>query len=289
MAGGDETSGKKTETTPDTNSPFYIHASDYPKQMQVNETLNDNNYADWSQEMMNFLFAKNKVGFVDGSLKRPEQTAAEYMLWMRCDAMVKGWLTTAMEKEIRSSVKYANAASEIWNNLKERFGKESAPRAYELKQTLSMTHQDGTTISVYYTKLRGLWDEIDSILSIPKCTCGLCTFDVGKNSVMLKEKERLYEFLMGLDNQFSVIKTQILAMNPLPNLGNAYHLVAEDERQRSISTEKRPSQDAAAFKTWTLTRKEGIKGQKQHSFAPRDTKRVETKETCTVCGKECFG
>ncbi|XP_071727907.1 uncharacterized protein [Rutidosis leptorrhynchoides] len=157
MAGNEETSsGKQTETAPHTNSPYYIHASDYPKQMHVNENLNDNNYADWSQEMMNFLFAKNKVGFVDKTIPKLVKTSPEYMMWKRCDAMVNGWLTIAMKKEIRNSVKYANAASKIWDDLKERFGKESVPRAYELKQTLQLTHQDGTSISVYYTKLRGL-------------------------------------------------------------------------------------------------------------------------------------
>ncbi|XP_071705311.1 uncharacterized protein [Rutidosis leptorrhynchoides] len=139
---GDEgnRSGKSTNDPMATNLPMYIHPSDYPKQMHVNETLTDMNYTDWSQEMMNFLFAKNKVGFVNGSLKKPNEDSEEYMSWMRCDAMVKEWLTTAMEKDIRSSVKYANSAYEIWNDLKERFAKESAPRAYELKQTLSTTH-----------------------------------------------------------------------------------------------------------------------------------------------------
>ncbi|GKF37666.1 putative gag-pre-integrase domain, LTR copia-type gag-polypeptide, partial [Tanacetum coccineum] len=74
---------------------------------------------------------------------------------MRCDAMIKGWLTTSMEKEIRTSFKYANTAAEIWLDLHERFGKESAPRAYELKQAISNTQQDGLTVSVYYLKLRG--------------------------------------------------------------------------------------------------------------------------------------
>lgn len=123
----------------DHNSPLYIHASDYPRQMHVNDALNDNNYIDWSQEMMNFLFAKNKTGFVDGSIKKPEQDSPTYMAWMRCDAMIKGWLNTAMEKEIRVSVKYASTAEEIWSDLQERFGKESAPRAYELKQSLTTT------------------------------------------------------------------------------------------------------------------------------------------------------
>ena len=38
--------------------------------------------------------------------------------------------------------------------------------------------------------------------------------------VDLREKERLYEFLMGFDNKFDVIRTQILAMNSVPKLEN---------------------------------------------------------------------
>ena len=286
MAGEEAAQGNKKIEGPDANSPLYIHASDYPKQMHVNEALTDNNYADWSQEMMNFLFAKNKVGFIDGSIEKPEEKSIDYMPWMRCDAMIKGWLTTAMENEIRTSVKYANTASEIWADLKERFGKESAPRAYELKQTLSMTHQNGATVSVYYTKLRSLWDEIGSVLPVPRCECNGCKCDIGKRISGLKDKERLYEFLMGLDNNFSVIRTQILAMNPIPSLGNAYHLVAEDERQRAISADKKPAVEAAAFKTHTPMRREGNQNQKRDKPVQKEVKRGDVVEHCTFCGKD---
>ncbi|PWA69970.1 reverse transcriptase, RNA-dependent DNA polymerase, Gag-polypeptide of LTR copia-type [Artemisia annua] len=135
--------------------------------MHANDTLTYNNYADWSQEMMNFLFAKNKFGFIDESIKKHLKTVGDYMLWMRYDAMVKGWLTTPMEKDIRNILKY----------------KESFPRAYKLKQILTGTQQAGTSVSAYYTKLRGL----------------CCTCDIKKMMVDLREKERLYEFLIGFD------------------------------------------------------------------------------------------
>ncbi|KAL8245355.1 hypothetical protein R6Q59_011613 [Mikania micrantha] len=93
-----------------------------------------------------------------------------------------------MEKEIRGSVKYANTSLEIWNDLKERFGKESTPRAYELKQSLTITHQDGTSVSAYYTKLHALWDEIQRVLPLPRCTCGNCMCDLGKKINEFKEK-----------------------------------------------------------------------------------------------------
>ncbi|XP_076914078.1 uncharacterized protein LOC143572951 [Bidens hawaiensis] len=247
----ESSSSNKVENGPDVNSPLYLHPSDYPKQLHVNETLNDHNYTDWSQEMMNFLFAKNKVGFVDGSIKKPEKSSSDYMPWMRCDAMIKGWLTTAMEKEIRASVKYA--------------GKYA-----------------------YYTKLRSIWDEISSVLPTPRCTCDGCSCDIGRKVNEAKEKERLYEFLMGLDNEFSVIKTQILATKPIPNLNNAYHLVAEDERQRSISFEKKPT-ESAAFKVSLPNRREGNSSReapKRDKATMKETKRNDLVDHCTFCGKD---
>ncbi|XP_076937402.1 uncharacterized protein LOC143605019 [Bidens hawaiensis] len=192
-------SDNKTETkTIDPNSPYYIHASDYPRQMQVNDALNDNNYNDWVQEMTNFFTAR-----------------------------------------------------EIWCDLKERFGKESAPLAYELKQSLIDTRQDGLSVSAYYTKIRGFWDEIQSSLPTPSCTCGNCSCGLGKRISDFKDRERLYEFLMGLDAEFSAIRTHVLSMKPNLTLGEAYRLASEDEQQRNIATMKRPFNEPAAFQTFS--------------------------------------
>ena len=103
--------------------------------------------------------------------------------------------------------------------------------------------------------------------------------------VELKEKERLYKFLMGLDDKFSVIRTQILAMSPVPSLGKAYHLVPEDERQRTISGDKKPAAESAAFRTFTHGRKEGNSNQQRDRPAVKD-KRSEVVEHCTFHGKD---
>ncbi|XP_076920481.1 uncharacterized protein LOC143581614 [Bidens hawaiensis] len=118
------TSGKEEETNnnggvSEYTSPYYIHASDYPRQLHVSDILTDGYYNDWSQEMLNFLFAKNKVVFIDGTIKKPESNDPSYIAWIRCDAMIKGWLHTVMEKEIRTSVKYVASAQDIWADLKE--------------------------------------------------------------------------------------------------------------------------------------------------------------------------
>ncbi|KAL7612214.1 hypothetical protein Lser_V15G08495 [Lactuca serriola] len=230
--------------------------------MHVNDALMDNNYNDWVQEMENFLFAKNKIGVIDESIIKPEKTEADDMAWMRCDAMIKGWLTTAMENEIRTSIKYANNAVEMWSDLRERFGKET-----------------------YYTKLRGLWDEIQSVLLTPRCTCDKCDCGLGKSLVELKEKERLYEFLMGLDSEFSIVRTQILALKPTPSLGFAYHHVVEDEQQRSITNTKRPTVEAIAFQAYTKTNT----NQHGNKAVEKITKQGEHYSFCDKDGHTCDG
>lgn len=72
---------------------------------------------------------------------------------------------------------------------------------------------------------------------------------MGKRLIESKETERIYEFLIGLDDKFRTIKTQILITKRMLNLGTVYHLVVEDEQQKNISATRKPVVivEAAAF------------------------------------------
>lgn len=163
--------------------------------------------------------------------------------------MIRGWLHISMDKEIRTSVKHAKTVQEIWEDLKERFGSSSAPRAFELKREITLTRQGKLSVSAYYTKLKGLWDEFQATSPIPKCKCNNCTCNMGKQLIEMRDKEHLYEFLMGLDESFGIVKTQILSTRPMVSLGAAFHIVSEDERQKQITSGGRTQVDATAFQT----------------------------------------
>ncbi|CAL1405238.1 unnamed protein product [Linum trigynum] len=226
-----------------------IQASDNPGQLFVGELLNDSNYGEWVTDMTEALIAKNKLGIVDGSVVKPEAAGELREAWLQCDALVKGWLKTAMDKEVRSSIRYAKTAREMWVDLEARFGKGSAPRAYELRQLISSLRQEKLSVSTFFTKLRGYWEEMQTIKPIPRCTCGQCTCDVGKQVMENLESDRLFDFLMGLGDAFATVKTQILSMRPTPTLGEAYRLVATEEQHKQISANMRPHVEAAALQT----------------------------------------
>lgn len=57
MADKAETPQDSGSNVVDYNSRYYLHPSDHPRQMLVNDALPDKNYADWARKMENFLFA----------------------------------------------------------------------------------------------------------------------------------------------------------------------------------------------------------------------------------------
>ena len=80
---------------------------------------------------------------------------------------------------------------------------------------------------------------------------------------------------MGLDGEFSIIRTQILATKPIPSLGNAYHLVAEDEQQRSIAGGKKPVSETMAFQASA-----------KRGWTPNRVGQRENKGHCDHCGRD---
>lgn len=46
---------------------------------------------------------------------------------------------------------------------------------------------------------------------------------------MIKEEDRLMQFLMGLNDVHNIIRTNILKIAPMPNVRQAYSLAIQDE------------------------------------------------------------
>ncbi|KAK9089310.1 hypothetical protein Scep_028392 [Stephania cephalantha] len=115
---------------------------------------------------------------------------------------------------------------ELWKDLEERFSQGNDPQIYQLKTEMMNTLQQGMTVSAYYTKLKGIWEELNIYSQIPPCTCGLAKVLVGE-----REKEKVHRFLMGLNEKYKIVRSQILNTEPLPSLCRVYAQVAQEERQ----------------------------------------------------------
>lgn len=80
--------------------------------------------------------------------------------------------------------------------------------------------------------MKALWDELASYHDPITCTCGGL-----KGLAEREDKERVMQFLMGLNDSFSTIRGSILFMNPLPNTRKVHALTLQHERQAKVAAD----------------------------------------------------
>ena len=73
--------------------------------------------------------------------------------------------------------------------------------------------------------MKALWDELASYHDPISCSCGGIKFLAER-----EEKERVMQFLMGLNDSFSTIHGSILMMSPLPDMRKLHALILQQER-----------------------------------------------------------
>jgi hypothetical protein len=120
------------------SSPYFLHSADHPGAVLVSNSLTGDNYITWKRAMKMALNAKNKFGFVDGSLTRPTLNSTDLHLWERCNDMVLSWILNSIDKSLINNVIYYNNPREIWINLEERFSQGNNPRIFKLKRDISI-------------------------------------------------------------------------------------------------------------------------------------------------------
>ncbi|XP_074347627.1 uncharacterized protein LOC141686492 [Apium graveolens] len=228
-------------------SPYYIHPSDNPGMKLVSTQFDGTGYTDWKRSMLLSLTAKNKTGFIDGSIEKPSVDDDAYKAWDICNSMLISWLLGVLDQSIARSVLYFKSARDIWVNLEERYGQTSGTLLFSLQQALHEVRQGQDSISTYYTKIKMIWDQLDSIDPIPSCECAQCACFITQKLVKSQDDRRLVEFLMKLSDGFEVIRGSILVMSPLPTISHAYRLLLQEENHKKLYQNSHPHEGVMAF------------------------------------------
>ncbi|XP_049358902.1 uncharacterized protein LOC125823596 [Solanum verrucosum] len=196
------------------NHPLYLQASDAPGVILVLIKLTGpENYAMWCRSMKLALRGKGKLGFVDGSCRKTAFKGVLEEQWKKCNAIELSWIASTVTSELLPGIIYASNAKRVWEDFKERV------------LTLYVTS--------YYSKLRDLWAELDVMIPSPCCNFEDSTAYMGH-----LRSHRLLQFLMGLNESFSSIRSNIVAQKPVVTVNEAY-AVAAQESQRALGVSER--------------------------------------------------
>lgn len=115
------------------SSSYFLHHNDNPGILLVSQLLSEDNYNSWSRSMRIALRAKNKLGFIDGSLSfSSNSTDPTHDAWHRYNDMMFSWILNYVSKKIAASCIYIDTAIALWADLKERFSQSNRPRIFQL-------------------------------------------------------------------------------------------------------------------------------------------------------------
>ena len=97
--------------------------------------------------MLNVLRAKNKLGFINGVLKKPTDNPQEALAWSKCDGLVISWLTNSINPILYDSIVYHETALDLWKDLEERFGHSND--IHELRREIATMTLGATSVSFF--------------------------------------------------------------------------------------------------------------------------------------------
>lgn len=206
----------------DVTSPLYLHPSESSYSVAVSKLTGSSDYRAWQRSMQIALSSKRKLGFVKGTVLRPTDDAIKAEQWDTCNSTVIGWLHGSVSESIKSSILFLNTARLIWSSLEKQFSLTNGSRKYKLKRDLYNLKQNGVPVHQYYTMMGALWQELDSMSALPAITTtgnDITTFL--RAMERQHEENRLFEFLNGLDDDYSPQRSQFLLMSPLPTVETA--------------------------------------------------------------------
>ncbi|GJS54029.1 ribonuclease H-like domain-containing protein [Tanacetum coccineum] len=185
---------------------LFLHPNDVTTTPLISVKLTGTEiYNIWSCAMKHVIGSKNKLGFLDDTCKRPDDS----------DPLVKQW--------------------DMCNSV-ETYDKVDGSVTFNLHKSINSLSQNGMPLSDYYHKLNSLWRQFDALTSLPACSC-TAKKEIEKHNQLIK----LMQFLMGLDDVYFPIRSNILTRDPLPSVKSAFAIIFGEESHRGVVSNNTPS------------------------------------------------
>lgn len=270
---------RKDEAT--SSSPYMLYGSDNPGAVICSVKLNGVNYNEWSSEMVNALQAKRKLGFIRGTLKKPEETSPDVENWLTVNSMIVGWIRASIEPKVRSTVTYVTDAHQLWEDLKQRFSVGNTLRVHQTKSQLAACRQDGQSVLDYFGKLSTLWEELQMYQPLHACTCGAAAATAKE-----REHEKIHQFVMGLDDsRFGNISTNVIGLDPLPSLGEIYNKMVREEQRLETARGRDQQQEAVGFVARQNSASSRQDSPSDSVSSKGDNSILRSRPLCSHCGR----
>lgn len=239
----------------ETTKPHYDDSNSVQKtgelqSIRASYRLNGKNYLKWSQFVRTYLKGRGRLSHLLTS--GPNKKDPKFDSWDEEDSMIMSWLWDSMEPTISDTCMFLDTAKDIWDFISRTYSKANyAAQVYEIKVKTAATKPGNKSVTEYANTLQNLWQELDHYRVFDmKCT---------EDAAILKKfitKDRIYEFLAGLNPEFDQVRVQVLSKDT-SSLEEAISMVRTEESRRSVMLEPQNIKGSALITKQELQKEKG--------------------------------
>ncbi|KAK9691437.1 hypothetical protein RND81_09G196600 [Saponaria officinalis] len=176
------------------------------------------------------LSAKRRLGYVTGKIPKPKEDEDKIEAWIVNNNQVITWILQNVSERIKMVIIYTPTAKGVWDTLEKRYTVSNGARKYKLNKESYEAVQNGKSVEEYYTQLQVIWDELESMSSLP--TLSKVTTEIAEYLTTVDkqaEERRLFQFLNGLDKQYGMLRSNMVMMDLLPTVEHTVSLVLQEK------------------------------------------------------------
>ncbi|XP_071708373.1 uncharacterized protein [Rutidosis leptorrhynchoides] len=132
----------------------------------------------------------------------------------------------SLSEDVYNGHIFSKTAESVWNELKETYDKIDASFTFNLYQKNNSCSQFGQPLSDYYHNLNAMWRQFDDMIKIDDIV------SVNKSFQEHNQFIKRMQFLMGIDDVYVPIRSQILTSDHVPSVKTAFSIISRDKSHR---------------------------------------------------------
>ncbi|XP_019189879.1 PREDICTED: uncharacterized protein LOC109184338 [Ipomoea nil] len=230
-------SSEQQRSLEDMENPLFLSPNENPSAVLVSPLLiGSSNYGSWCASMWIALEIKNKWCIVNGSVIEPNREHRQHTAWRRCNLMVCSWIFKSVHSSIAQSILHLDSARAVWEDLRSRFSQHDAQKISLLQNDIYGLRQRNLSINEYYTKCKTLWEEMNTLRPLPQSKCEpKCSCDLIGQIRKERDEDQVIRFLQGLNDEYNILKSNVLVLDPLLDVYKVFVMAEKMERQISFT------------------------------------------------------
>ncbi|GJT38125.1 putative LTR copia-type gag-polypeptide [Tanacetum coccineum] len=137
----------------DQYDPLFLHSNNAIGVPLINFKLEGTkNYKIWKAAITIAVNTKNKLGFINGKLKRPEEEGFLQEQYDRCKYVVINWIIGCVSQDVFMGQVFSKNAKVVWDELEETYSKQDASVVFNMHYKIHSLSQSGSALSEYCHK-----------------------------------------------------------------------------------------------------------------------------------------